>query len=204
MSTPGETARSNPFSTRFIRPGAIPFLFRSGEPAEQLVARLAEHRWRGQIVGPHGSGKSTLLAKLEEPLRVAGRRIWKLMLQDGERRMPHGWAREANLQEANQIVIDGYEQLSRLQRFATKLTCRRSGWGLLVTAHQSVGLPTIYQTAADVDLAQRVVDALLTGEADKLPAEQIAVAYEQAGGNLRESLFLLYDVWEARHRAGTK
>ena len=75
--------RSNPFSTRFVRPGAVPYLFAPGQSADGLVRRLAGFGWRGQIIGPHGSGKSTLLAALAEPLARAGRRSWTVCLHDG-------------------------------------------------------------------------------------------------------------------------
>ncbi len=61
-------AQSNPFSTRFVRPGALAYRFPPGESAATLVERLAASGWRGQIVGPHGSGKSTLVAALGETL----------------------------------------------------------------------------------------------------------------------------------------
>ena len=46
-------AQSNPFSTRFVRPGAIPYVFADGQTAESLVARLARLGWR------HKSSDST-------------------------------------------------------------------------------------------------------------------------------------------------
>ena len=78
----------NPFSTRHVRPGAIEYLFPPGHGIEQLVRRLAQSDWTGQIVGPHGSGKSTLLASLRAALRDAGRRTHLVVLHDGRRRMP--------------------------------------------------------------------------------------------------------------------
>jgi len=50
----------NPFSTRFVQPGAIPYLFEAGSLAEVIGSFESQGRW-GQIVGPHGSGKTTLL-----------------------------------------------------------------------------------------------------------------------------------------------
>jgi hypothetical protein len=55
---------SNPFATRFTRPGAIEFIFPAGESLATLVARLRACDWRGQITGPHGSGKAPLRAAL--------------------------------------------------------------------------------------------------------------------------------------------
>src|SRR5262245_49587973 len=73
--SPSSNVSSNPFSTRFIRPGAIPFIFSAGESAESLVDHLRVNNWRGQIIGPHGSGKSTLLAALLPALQAAGRTV---------------------------------------------------------------------------------------------------------------------------------
>ena len=58
-----DAAKSNPFSTRFIRPGAIEYLFAPGQTADSLIDRLRHNQWRGQIIGPHGSGKSTLAVR---------------------------------------------------------------------------------------------------------------------------------------------
>jgi hypothetical protein len=200
MNTTAEPPRSNPFSTRFIRPGAVPFLFGPDESAERLVSRLAGQAWRGQIIGPHGSGKSTLLTALAGPLTAAGRRLWHVSLHNDERRLPRGWSQEVRSQQANTIVVDGYEQLAAWQRCSLRMKCRFRGWGLLITAHSDVGLPTIYQTTSDLATARKVVDSLLTEEAGRLTPEQVATAYSEAGGNVREALFRLYDVWDANFR----
>ena len=89
----GFVGRSNPFSTRFIRPGAIPFQFvADGLPGGEIeggselsndngpkdgldptfagmVDRL-QRAGSGVIVGPHGTGKSTLLSSLQPLLSV--------------------------------------------------------------------------------------------------------------------------------------
>ena len=62
--------RSNPFSTRFTRPGAIPFLFEEPLTAEFIIHRFNANNWLAQIVGPHGSGKTTLVRGLEPELRT--------------------------------------------------------------------------------------------------------------------------------------
>src|SRR5581483_12050635 len=64
MSRVGCLPRVNPFSTRFIQPGAIPFHFPTPDGLAAIVRRLEGAGGRGQIIGPHGSGKSTLLAAL--------------------------------------------------------------------------------------------------------------------------------------------
>ena len=65
-------AERNPFATRFVRPGVIPYRFDDRRTVADLVATLREHGWRGEIIGPHGSGKSTLVQTLIPALQEAG------------------------------------------------------------------------------------------------------------------------------------
>src|SRR5437764_10280820 len=101
---------SNPFATRFIRPGAIPFLFLDGDSAEAIIERLKANHWRGQIVGEHGSGKSTLVATLIPLLEQAGRNIVLIKIGPGERRLPE--IGKSSLLPTTDLIVDGYEQLS--------------------------------------------------------------------------------------------
>ena len=78
----------NPFCTRRIRPGAIPYYFPQGKSVETLVDKLEANGWDGQIVGPHGSGKSTLLAAMLPEIARRGKRLVHLELQDGVRELP--------------------------------------------------------------------------------------------------------------------
>jgi hypothetical protein len=187
----------NPFCTRRIRPGAIPFLFPDGQDAETLVARLRTHGWSGEIIGPHGSGKSALLAALIPAIERAGRHVTLVALHDGQRRLPLRFDGRHRLREPAVLVVDGYEQLSRWHRWRLRRLCRRNGWGLVVTAHASVGLPPLWQTAITPELAQAVVDSLLAGQTSPLPAPQLADYLARHQGDLRETLFDLYDRYEA-------
>jgi energy-coupling factor transporter ATP-binding protein EcfA2 len=188
--------RPNPFSTRFVRPGAIGYRFEDGQTAAGLVARLAELGWRAQVLGPHGSGKSTLIAAIVGPLEQGGRGACVFVLRDGQRRMPVGWVSDANKASAGVIVVDGYEQLGRLNRCWLALRCRRNGWGLLVTAHRDVGFRTLYRTAANLDVAQAVVAALLPADDTSISRQTVADAFAASQGDLRETLFALYDRYE--------
>jgi hypothetical protein len=192
---------SNPFSTRFVRPGAIAYLFAPGTSAVELVARFAACGWRGQIIGPHGSGKSTLVASLAEPLALVGRRLWTVALRDGARRMHAGWAREAQAAGAGVIAVDGYEQLGAAARIALGVRCRRRGWGLLVTAHHDAGLPTLAATSSSLKTVQTLAAGLQSGCGAPLGGEVVAECFA-AAGNVRETLFRLYDRWELQSRAG--
>jgi hypothetical protein len=189
--------RGNPFSTRYTRPGRVPFVFRDGEEVGMLVARLRAGGWWGEIIGPHGSGKSTLLAALMPALEAAGRDVLHVALHNGQRRLPADvWRRRFT--RSTQPVIDGYEQLSRWQRLCLKRRCQVSGCGLLATAHAPTGLPELYRTRPDLETAIRVVQSLLADEEVVVSAEEITACFDTHRGDMRETLFALYDLCERR------
>jgi hypothetical protein len=188
---------SNPFSTRFIRPGAIPFVFPDSLSAQSLVEQLGASGWCGQIIGPHGSGKSTLLATLIPALEAAGRQVQHIALHQGEHRLPR--MNRSTLTADTQLVIDGYEQLSWWARRRVKSLCQRQGAGLLVTAHSDMGLPTLYQMHPSQKLAQTIVEKIVPADSTRLNTDDITRAFEATGGNLRETLFRLYDVYQERN-----
>jgi len=190
-------AGSNPFSTRFVRPGAIEYLFATGTNAAPLVDRLAECGWRGQIIGPHGSGKSTLVISLLEPIAKAGRRPFVVRLLEGQHRMPAGWIRDTQRASADLIVIDGYEQLSYWNRWRLQSRVRQLGWGLLATAHRDVGLPTLFCTESSLETAQAIVRRIMSGYSTGIAGEAVAACFAACKGDLRETLFALYDLYEA-------
>ncbi len=188
---------TNPFATRFIRPGALPFLFLDGDSAEALVGRLKDQQWCGQILGEHGSGKTTLLATLMPLLEAAGRSVLAFKVGPGERRLPR--IDRPALSSATQIVIDGYEQLSWWSKWQVRRLARRAGAGLLVTAHKDAGLPTVYETKPSEEVARAVVGKLMANEQVSLSPEDIGVNYRAADGNVREMLFKLFDVYRQQH-----
>jgi hypothetical protein len=191
-------ASSNPFSTRFTRPGALPYLLPPGVDWAQLPIRLRDQAWMGQIVGPHGTGKSSFLVALLPALAAAGRQCVEAQLHGGQRRLPPGldsrrWTADT------QLVVDGYEQLNRWARWRLRRAIARCGGGLLVTTHSSVGLPTLWTTEPSSELLAALVARLL-GQAS-LGACQRAVVerlFARSRGNLREALFDLYDLYERR------
>lgn len=187
----------NPFSTRRTRPGAIAFRFHGNESAEAIIERLRERQWWGQIVGPHGSGKSTLLATLLPTLEAAGREVRIVTLHQGDRRVPFSKADWRRLSSSAQVVVDGYEQLSWFARLSLARRCRRYGCGLLVTAHRDLGVPTIFATRPELQLAKQVV-LELAGATDAVADRDVESAWQTRDGNLREVLFDLYDLFEER------
>lgn len=162
MRSPADAGpRGNPFASRWVRPGALDYLFPPGESAEALVARFESLGWRGQIVGPHGSGKSTLMATLLRVFERRGRCPRVYVLSAGQRHMPSEWNRPSGPHEQVVLMVDGAEQLGCLVRRRMLRTCDRRGWGVLWSTHRDLGLPTVYRTETNLPLAEAVVDRLL-------------------------------------------
>ncbi len=201
VSPPGSDG-GNPFSTRRVRPGALPYFFPAGEDASAVLRRLAAGGWRGQIVGPHGSGKSTLLAALLPAIEKSGRRVILVELHDGQRRLPEKgtfyFSKKVECPLFPVLVIDGYEQLPWWRRLLLERRCRRHALGLLVTSHRSVGLPEVFQTHVDLLLVNKIVSHLLAGWPGVIATEDIAACLARHGDDLREALFELYDLFEQR------
>jgi hypothetical protein len=193
-------ATENPFATRFLKPGALPFIFAGDLNTAVLVDRLRRSGWWGQIVGPHGCGKSALLASLVPAIEEAGRKTLLVALHNSRRRLPGDLRTALRIDAPTVIVVDGFEQLSRFNRFRLKRFCRRGGQGLLVTAHAAVGLPDVFRATPDLTTVQRVVERLQRGHAAHVTAEDVAERLPQHAGNVRETLFDLYDLYEARRR----
>ena len=197
---------SNPFSTRYVRPGAIPFVLPPGQTLDGLVQRLQENQWRGAIVGPHGSGKSTLLESLIPRIEAAGKSVRRVALRDGQRRLPDDFELPAAAeQQSGLVIVDGYEQLGWWARRKLDRMCQQRGWGLLVTVHappDGRSLPELYRTEPSLELLTQLVEHLIRGsdhpQADRITPADIAQAYAAHPENLREAMFMLYDVAERR------
>jgi hypothetical protein len=193
-------SRTNPFSTRYVRPGALPFHFPDGKSARAVASHLRDHGWWGEIIGPHGSGKSTLLAALLPELAAAGREPRLHTFHDGVVRFAGLSPGALGLHPAVVLVIDGYEQLSVWQRFRVRSACRRAGCGLIVTAHTPTGLPELLRTSVTPGLARRIL-ADLTGDQPAFVTESdMTDRLAARKGNLRDALFDLYDLHERLRR----
>ncbi|HJT36711.1 MAG TPA: hypothetical protein VJ783_32110 [Pirellulales bacterium] len=190
----------NPFATRFVRPGALAYRFGTGDSAERLVERLRASGWWGQIIGPHGSGKSTLLASLRPALAEAGRMTFAIALHQHERRL-RPTDQLDGLGPDSQLIVDGYEQLRRWARWRLAHRCRRVGCGLLVTAHEDVGLPTVALVEPSLETLRHVVGQLTSEGDSTIGDDVVSAAWQRCRGNLREALFDLYDLYESRRRA---
>jgi energy-coupling factor transporter ATP-binding protein EcfA2 len=225
--------RSNPFSTRFTRPGALEPLDADGEPVriDDVLHRLRA-RGRAAIVGPHGSGKSTLLARLADAIDSAGGTVVRLRLPDRRDRghvlatlltdrgksPPNVFPRLKTCgfsrllidsllaaRSGDIVAIDGWETAGPLIGLIVRAVVRLRGCGLVVTAHGPVGLPVLVRCRPSVAILAAIV-ARLPGHEDwygrLIHPTDVAEAFVAHRGDLRESLFALYDRYEHRLRDG--
>lgn len=215
INTAHESRVSNPFATRWVRPGALPYSFSSGIDSAHLVQQMRESHWRGAIVGPHGSGKSTLLATLIPAIEDADIPVLLIKLVDGDRHLPDDSRRQiqqlirARSLETNEriefpkciLVIDGYEQLGLISRWRVTRMCRRNHSGLLITAHDDRrvgGKPIIFRTQPALATVQFLVDRMLPAHGGAIQPDDVDAAFTRHGGNVREAFFELYELFEKR------
>jgi hypothetical protein len=107
-------------------------------------------------------------------------------------------------EQARTVVADGYEQLGRIGRWRLHGACRRNGWGLLVTTHANAGLPTLQSLTPDRDTAVAVVRHLLGGDEVAVDAAHVKACFEASRGNVRETLFALFDQHERLRRRAAR
>jgi hypothetical protein len=200
MTTATSILLDNPFATRATRSGTIPFCFEGQESLEGLLDRLRHYGWRGQIVGPHGSGKSTLLASLAEAICRLGRRTKIVRMFQGRGALPAELrskvARSGVRDDGLVYLIDGFEQLATARRWWIQHCLRQHA--LVVTTHQPVhGLAIVYQTSVTDEIAWEVVSRLTSTRGPIVSRERVATLLAKNGGNLRETLFALYDWYES-------
>ncbi|MEX2137841.1 MAG: hypothetical protein WD894_01165 [Pirellulales bacterium] len=189
---------TNPFATRWTRPGAIPYQFADTMTIDDAVRRLNEGEWRGAVVGPHGSGKSSLLVMLMPAIEAVGKHVVVVRLHDGQRRLPLSRQEFKQLGTADVLMIDGYEQLGRYERWRLSRQCRRRGCGLLVTSHTPYGLPILFRTEPSLGLVERLIERCLPPHDGRISRQDIEQAWHRHAGNVREVFFELYDRFEAR------
>ncbi len=195
---------TNPFATKFVRPGAIEYRFPQGMSLPALFEQFLESGQRAQIVGPHGTGKSTLLASLgplveqhfDEVIRV------QLHAGDGRRASQPDWGHLASRGPKTLVMVDGFEQAYAWHRWWFERRAR-GGPGLLVTAHRPLGkLPVLYTSGTGATVVKEIVQRLLAGQTPQPSAvDMTSEAWVERRltahhGNVRELLFELYDHWE--------
>ena len=98
------------------------------------------------------------------------------------------------------VIVDGYEQLSRWNRWRLQWLCRRRGWGLIVSSHRDTGLPDLLRVSVDLDRAERDCPPPARHGTCLDRRRRTARCFTRHRGDLREMLMELYDVYEERKR----
>lgn len=192
---------SNPFSVRWIDPSRIFFEPLPGVCLNQLVRQLETECGWGQIVGPHGSGKTTLVNQLEFQLLQRSTPVVKVVLHGQSWRQGFQQALWATRRAGTHLIVDGFEQLPRIAQWGLRCLCVWRDCGLLVTSHRDVRLPWLVQTTPSLAWVQQIVSRLLQScPRDLIREEDVRVCFYHQEGNLRETLFELYDLFEHRRR----
>lgn len=188
----------NPFSSRFIQPGAIDYLC-TEESLDTLGQRLLSQP-RCQLTGPHGSGKSTLMHSLARwwtqragpvtLLRISAHR------RVGQRRQ---WPAQDDSLLRPLWCIDGWDGCSMLQRWRLAWSWQWRRPHLLLTNHQRrFGWHPLADCQPHLETVLAVVQQLQQHlpPAHRIGSERAAAAFQRQDGNIRETLFELYDVFE--------
>ena len=185
------TFSGNPFSTRYIRAGAIPYRFiEQGDSIEAFGQRLRRASWRGQIVGPHGSGKTTLLRTLDNHWTAWGREPLVLPIP----KSPLGLLKASRRwTHVTQVLVDGFEQSGPLRKIALVMLCRSRDCGLLTTSHTAgLLLPIAHRTRVSEQLATDLVTYLTTCTS-AIDRSTVCDHFRKQHGNMRETFLSLYD-----------
>lgn len=181
---------NNPFNSRRI--STIRYRFESGNWSE-LVLRLKSINYRGAIIGPHGSGKTTLLEELCHVLAGEGIRCCYIGINNETSRLSkQQWRklqRAAKLREV--ILFDGADILSRYSFTWLKWISRKAG-GLIVTAHKTGFLPTVFECHPSKALFSKLVAELARDSKNGFDLDLGAI-YQHHNLNMREAFRALYD-----------
>lgn len=203
VPTANEPVR-NPFCTRSIRPGRIPPLDGYGRAlgVTDLLAALEALGGSAALVGPHGSGKTTLLWHAAAALEARGHRVERVRLFDA-RGFVGLLAAVIRGAGGGIVCIDSWEQLRWPWAGMVTGIARACGTRLVVTAHRPGRLPTLWTCRTSPSLLASIVARLPNGGWPDSPERQrqIEEAFWHSAGDIRESLFTLYDRFEERTRA---
>ena len=173
---------ANPFSAARVSGDDVPYFF--GDPSDQqkLLTLTRQHRWFGQIVGPHGSGKSTLARHLgrqandefETILQITVRSNWKVQHQIEHVRR----STNANGNSKRRLfVIDGAENLTWLHRSMLLNSFQRSQKknkgagtddGMILTTHRAIKrIPVLFETSLHQQQLTALLSHLLAGSSNQ-------------------------------------
>jgi hypothetical protein len=194
-------ARDNPFAS--VRLHRLRYRL-PGVTWDELLERLERLAWRAAIVGPHGSGKTSFLEALEPRLQQRGFATVILRLSEDRPRFEPGWLDGilARVTSRHILLLDGAEQMGRWAWHQFERRTRGAG-GLIITTHRPGRLPTLLTCDTTPSLLGDVVQELLPNA----PALSVATTRDlffRHGGNLREALRELYDVYAQQQQFGER
>ena len=195
----------NPFSTRFVQPGAIPWLT-TDISLRAVLFRLYDVDNRAIICGPHGSGKSTILSHLASVAQREGLKVHCLRIRswiDAIRVMRVF----ATINPKQSLVsVDSWELLGFLGWFLCQFADFR-GLCVVVTVHERPwwnNWPVLLHTKADDKTFRLLVHELMAKYAGSKTIEfsgaMLRDVFQRHSGNLREGFFELYDHYERQSR----
>ena len=195
----------NPFSTRFVQPGAIPWLA-TDISLRAVLFRLYDVDNRAIICGPHGSGKSTILSHLASVAQREGLKVHCLRIRswiDAIRVMRVF----ATINPKQSLVsVDSWELLGFLGWFLCQFADFR-GLCVVVTVHERPwwnNWHVLLHTIADDKTFSLLVHELMTKYAGSKTIEfsgaMLRDVFQRHSGNLREGFFELYDHYERQSR----
>jgi energy-coupling factor transporter ATP-binding protein EcfA2 len=160
----------------------------------ELLDKLAQLNYRGEIIGAQGSGKTTLLEDLAEALRSNGKKVTllKVSREDHSAGLASvcSFIRGVGLDTV--LMLDGAEQLSPIAWRCLKWSLSRIS-GLVITAHTPGRLPLLIHCDTSARLLSDILKRLVPDEnlSRMFSAEDL---YKRHAGNLRDALRECYDV----------
>lgn len=180
-------ARDNPFAVHRV----LRERYRLDEHGwTALITALRRQGGRGLIVGPHGSGKTTLLEDLAARLAERG---WRIRWARLHRESPQLTSATMDFDPSvvgpdDFVLLDGAELLRAATWWRFRWQTRRAG-GLVITAHATGRLPTLWRCETSAALLQQIVASLGTS----LSVVDAARLHRRHAGNIRDALRELYD-----------
>lgn len=194
----------NPFSTRLTRPGQIASLNCGGHflNPNDLIDRLQFLGGTAVIQGPHGSGKTTLLMHLSHELASRGDLVACVRLRSSRDALVV-FRSIIRSRPGTTLCLDSWEQAGFMLRKIIWLAVTVRRCGLLVTCHRPTTMPVLMQCQTSPLLLKRIVEQLPNHEQRRsslIHEADIQDAFLKCGGNIRESLYDLYDRFEQRVR----
>ncbi len=184
-------AKDNPFSVD--RVSRVRFRFSSGD-LEEFLQILEKMGNRGALVGGRGFGKTTLLEDLVEPLVERNFKVLFLQVTSENAVISmKTWKNLAIVGSKDFILLDGAEQLNYFEWYLFRFLTRSAG-GIVITSHVPGLLPTLKFCRTSPELLENIV-ADLIGPISPEMKSAIPVIFWRRGGNIREALMDLYDIF---------